>query len=51
MTVLVDLDLAPLAYYGNAVTAEKIEAFAKEKFKGNCGFAQQYLFYSARQDA
>jgi len=34
-----------------SVPEEEIEAFAKKKFKGNCGFAQQYLFYSARQDA
>ncbi len=33
------------------IPEEDIEAFAKEKFKGNCGFAQQYLFYSARQEA
>ncbi len=33
------------------VPEENIETFAKEKFKGNCGFAQQYLFYSARQNA
>ena len=33
------------------VPEDNIEVFAKEKFKGNCGFAQQYLFYSARQDA
>ncbi|MDD4688422.1 MAG: DNA glycosylase [Eubacteriales bacterium] len=32
------------------VAEEEIEIFAKQKFKGNCGFAQQYLFYSARQD-
>lgn len=33
------------------VPEDGIENFAKEKFKGNCGFAQQYLFYSARQNA
>lgn len=37
-------------YFGKSVTIEEIALFAQEKFGTLAGIAQQYLFYSARQN-
>ncbi|MCT4619727.1 MAG: 8-oxoguanine DNA glycosylase [Marinisporobacter sp.] len=36
-------------YFPEGTTLKKIESFAKEHFKEEAGFAQQYLFYYARE--
>lgn len=36
-------------YFGRSATVKEIDAFAAEHFGKMCGFAQQYLFYYARE--
>ena len=37
-------------YFKREASFKEIQQFAREKFGNNCGIAQQYLFYYAREN-